>query len=149
MYGWAVRTTIRRAIRRLNDGDYGPLLANYASDAVLIFPGRNSWSGTHHGKEQIERFLQRFVGVGIKMEAHEILVNGPPWNTKVCVRFSDRATAPDGRIVYENTGVLYGRIVWGKIRLQEDFEDTEKVNDLDTYLESERPELAAFAAKEA
>jgi len=147
MFGWATRWMIRRNVRRLNQGDYGPLLAGYAKDAVLVFPGQNSWAGEHRGREAIERFLQRFVQAGIKMEVHEILLNGPPWNTKACVRFSDWAKASDGTVFYKNSGVIYGIIAWGKIKVQHDFEDTEQVTKLDAYLAAHPEQDLAGAAK--
>ena len=45
MYKTAVRKMIRRNVRSLAQGNPGPLLAGYADDAVLVFPGRSSWGG--------------------------------------------------------------------------------------------------------
>jgi ketosteroid isomerase-like protein len=134
MYKSAVRWMIRRNVRALEHGDVGPLLAGYADDAVLVFPGTSSWGGEHRGKAAIEAFLRRFVDAGLVGEVHDILVNGPPWRTTVCVLFSDRASSPAGEVVYENRAVLFGRAVWGKIVYQEDFEDTHKVEAFDRYL---------------
>ena len=67
-------------------------------------------------------------------ETDEILVNGPPWRTLVCVRFTDEARSPDGTLQYQNRAVLFARIVWGRIRYQDDYEDTEKVAAFDRYL---------------
>src|ERR1700722_15448384 len=106
---------IRRNVRALAQGDIAPLLSGYADDAVLVFPGDSSWGGEHRGKAAIETFLRRFVDVGLKGEVHEILVNGPPWRTTVCVIFTDRAMDESGSLAYENRAVLYGRVVWGKI----------------------------------
>jgi ketosteroid isomerase-like protein len=125
---------IRRNVRRANAGDVDALLRAYARDAVLVYPGRHSWAGEYRGRAEIERFLRRFVKVGIRGEAHEIVVDGPPWNTIACVRFTDEARAPDGSVVYANRAVLFGRIVWGKIVYQEDYVDTQKVADFDRYL---------------
>ena len=61
-------------------------------------------------------------------------MNGPPWRTSVCVLFSDRAMDDSGKLIYENRAVLYGRVVWGKIVYQEDFEDTHKVEAFDAHL---------------
>lgn len=83
--------------------------------------------------------MRRLVDVGLKGEVHEILVNGPPWRTTVCVIFPDRATDHAWSVTYENRAVLFGTIVWGKIVYLEDFEDTKKVESFDVYLES-RPE---------
>jgi len=43
-----------------------------------------------------------------------------------------------GLLTYENRAALFGRVVWGKIVYQEDFEDTEKVEAFDAYLGSRR-----------
>jgi ketosteroid isomerase-like protein len=138
VYKWAVRWMIRRNLEALRGGDPGPLLAGYADDAVLVFPGKTSWSGEHRGKAAIEAFLRRFIEAGIVGEAHDILVNGPPWRTTVCMLFLDRVVDLEGEVVYENRAIVFGRIVWGKIVYHEDFEDTQKVEAFDRYL-AQRP----------
>jgi len=134
MYKWAVRYMIRRNVQALASGDLAPLLAGYADDAVLVFPGSSSWSGEHRGKAAIKTFLQGFLAAGLVGEVHEILVNGPPWRTTVAVLFTDRASDESGATVYENRAILFGRARWGKIVYQEDFEDTHKVEAFDRYL---------------
>jgi hypothetical protein len=138
MYKSAVRWMIRRNIRALRDGNPTALIAGYADNAVLLFPGRSSWGGEHRGKPSIEAFLRRFVADGLVGEAHEILVNGPPWRTTICVLFTVQATDPAGCVVYENRAVLFARAAWGKIVYQEDFEDTHKVEAFDAYLSRHR-----------
>ena len=95
MYKAAVRWLVRRNIRLMSEGNYQPTLAMFAPDATLAFPGDNSWARmyrephksqepfvTHRGRAEIEAFLQRFVAQGIVMHVDDILVNGPPWNTR-------------------------------------------------------------------
>jgi ketosteroid isomerase-like protein len=143
MYKAAARALIRRNIRLLNEGRYEPALAMFASDAELTFPGQNTWSrehrvprggrepgATHRGKDEIESFLRRYVDLGIQMKVEDILVNGPPWNTRAAVRVQDWIPGADSD-VYANRAVLMVRVVWGKIRTQEDYEDTERVAALD------------------
>lgn len=134
MYKAAVRWMIRRNVRALASGDPRPLLAGYADNAVLVFPGRSSRSGEHRGKAAIEEFLRGYLRDGVVGQAHEILVNGPPWRTIVCVRFTTQAKAPSGETVYSNRAILFARIRWGKIAYQEDFEDTHKIDDFEAYL---------------
>ena len=138
MYKATVRRMIRRNAGKLAAGDWRPLLAGYADDAVLVFPGTSTWAGRYQGKPVIEEFLRRFVDAGLTGEVQEILVNGPPWRTAVCVLFTDRAVDHVGDVVYENRAVLFARIVWGKIVYQEDFEDTQRAEEFDRYLESRR-----------
>jgi ketosteroid isomerase-like protein len=134
VYKAAVRWMIRRNVRALASGDPRPLLAGYADSAVLVFPGRSSRSGEYRGKAAIEGFLRRYLQDGVVGQAHEILVNGPPWRTVVCVRFNTQAKAPSGETVYDNRAVLFARARWGKIVYQEDFEDTHKIDDFEAYL---------------
>jgi ketosteroid isomerase-like protein len=136
MYATAVRWMIRRNVQKVNNGDIGPMLCGYADDAVLVFPGEHSWGGEYRGKERIRQFLQRCVDSNIKFNIEEIAVDGWPWNTTICVRLSDEAKAPDGRVVYTNRAMIYGKIKWGKITFQEDYEDTQRVVAFDKYLES-------------
>jgi ketosteroid isomerase-like protein len=77
--------------------------------------------------------------VGLRGEIGEILVSGPPWATRVCVRFDDHATAPDGTRVYENRAIVFLEIAWGKVVYERVYEDTEKVAELDRYLEANEP----------
>jgi ketosteroid isomerase-like protein len=134
MYKAAVRRLIRRNVEALGRGEVQPLLAAYADDAVLVFPGTSTWGGEHRGKAAIGAFLRRFVDSELQGSVEDILVNGPPWRTRVCVVFSDRATGDDGAVVYENRAVLFAVIRWGKLTYQEDFEDTHKVAAFDAYL---------------
>jgi ketosteroid isomerase-like protein len=143
MYKAAARARIRRNIRQLNEGRYEPALAMFTDDAELTFPGQNSWSRqhrvprggrapvpTHRGRDEIESFLRSYVSLGIQMEVEDILVNGPPWNMRAAVRIHDWIPGPNGD-VYANRAVLMVRVVWGKIRSQEDYEDTERTSALD------------------
>lgn len=140
MYKAAVRMLIRRNIRALNDGRYESGLAMFAPDAELTFPGDNTWSRqhrppqpgrdpypTHRGRAEIEDFLRRYVEHHLHMEVEDILVNGPPWNTRAAVRVHHWIAGPDGKDLYANRAVLMVRTSWGKIRSQEDYEDTERV----------------------
>ncbi|MEX2159320.1 MAG: nuclear transport factor 2 family protein [Dehalococcoidia bacterium] len=140
MFGWLAGVILRRSIARVNAGDVGPMLSGYAEDAVLVFPGENSWGGEHRGRAAIKTFLERFVRVGLQFEAHEVMVSGWPWRATMCVVFSDHAKDAKGAIVYENHGVIYCKTRWGKITFQEDFEDTDRVAAFDKWLAIHEPE---------
>jgi ketosteroid isomerase-like protein len=136
MYKWAVRQQIRRNIAALGRGDLAPLLRGYADDAVLVFPGESSWGGEYRGRDAIEKFLRRFIAVGLSGTPEDILVNGPPWRTRIAVVFADRASDDAGNEVYANRAVLYAVARWGKITRQEDFEDTVKALAFDRWLDA-------------
>lgn len=147
LYKAAVRMLIRRNIQALNDGNYGPALAMFDEEAKLTFPGDNSWarqfraprsgrepSPTHRGRAEIETFLRTYVDNRIQMEVEDILVNGPPWDTRVAVRVHDWIPGDDGSDVYNNRAVLMVRTSWGRVRSQEDYEDSERAAALDRHL---------------
>jgi ketosteroid isomerase-like protein len=133
MYKTAVRSMIRRNVRALRNGDLGPLMAGYADDAVFVFPGNSRWSGEYRGKEAIAGFMGRYLSDGLVGEAHDIVVNGPPWRTTICVLFTVHA-ARDGKVVYDNRAVLFVRARWGKIVYHEDFENTHNIEAFERYL---------------
>ena len=141
LYARAVRWMLHRNLGRLWAGDPEPLLATYADDVHFLFPGRSSWAADLRGKDAVGRWLGRFARVGLRFEVHEILVDGPPWNTTVCLWFTDRLAAPDGSIVYENRGTILAKITWGKVRYYEVNEDTQKVAELDEWLAPHGPGL--------
>lgn len=138
VYAAAVRALLRESVRRVNAGDPRLLFATYARDVRFVFPGDSSWGGDYRGREEVKGFIHRFIDVGLALEPTDILVDGPPWNTRVCLRFTDRARAPDGTLVYENEGVIFIRIAWGRLRHYESHEDTQKVADFDRWLAAQR-----------
>ena len=143
LHARAVRWAIRRNLARLWAGDPGPLLATYADDVRFSFPGRSSWAGEFRGKAEVARWLGRFVRVGLRFEVREILVAGPPWDATLCLWFTDRLGGADGGLVYENRGTIMAKLAWGKIVSYEVNEDTQKVAELDDYLEGHGVSAAA------
>ncbi len=136
MYKALVRAMVRRGLSELNEGDPSFLLRLAAPDVELCFPGDNSWSTmfrpavrsteahvTHRGLDECRAFAGRFVEHGIRFRVEDILVNGPPWRTRVAVRASDR----DRTGAYENRAVAFLELRWGRLHRWEDYEDTERV----------------------
>jgi ketosteroid isomerase-like protein len=124
-----------RNVAALNAGDYRPLLANYAEDAVLYFnDGPHRWAGEHRGRDAIERFLQEFVGAGLKGELRQLWTAGAPWAMTMAVRFDDEASA-GGEQLYANRVAMVIRTRWGRIVEQQDFyEDSERIPALERAL---------------
>ncbi len=152
MYKATVRWMIRRSIAKMNSGNYRSALMMFADDATLSFPGDNTWSNqhrptqlgreafdTHRGRSEIEAFLQRYAREQIHMVVDDILVNGPPWNTRAAVRVHHWIEGGDGADDYANRAVLFVHTVWGRIRSQEDYEDTERVAAYDRVVRHREP----------
>jgi hypothetical protein len=143
MLSWLANKVLSHNFERLRAGDYRPTLRLDAKNVHLRFPGANSWGGEYHGKQEIERWLQRFVASGIQIFADEIVVKGPPWKTTICLRGHDFLKSPDGATVYENRYVIWGHAKWGLLQDYEVFEDTEKATAVDRYLADRGDQVAA------
>jgi hypothetical protein len=111
-----------------------------AEDVHFRFLGKHSWAADFHSKSEVRFWLARYLRVGLKLQPHEIVVSGPPWNTLVCTRFTDCAEDGNGDVVYRNEGVLFDRLVWGRIREHVSYEDTQRTVAFDERLVAiERP----------
>jgi hypothetical protein len=134
MLSWLAKKMLARDMARLRAGDYRPQLSRVAEDVRFRFPGSSSWATELEGKKDLERWLQRFVRVGLQIFPGEVVVKGPPWNTTLVVRGPIHLKSPAGEIVWENRYVIWGRMSWGLLREYEVYEDTEKSTALDEYL---------------
>ena len=143
MLSWLVKQLISGVMARTRAGDIRPTVALDAPDMSFVFPGSNSWSGTYHGREAHRRWLERLVRVGVKTDVDEAVAGGPPWNMTVCIRGRSWRDSPDGERVYDNRFVIWAKLRWGRMKDYEVYEDTEKAQALDSYLEANEPALMA------
>jgi ketosteroid isomerase-like protein len=134
---------------RSRAGEIRPTLMLDRPDVQFVFPGANSWSGQFHGKDEHRRWLERLVRVGVKTEPDEVAVSGFPWNMTVCIRGRSWWDSSDGKRVYENRFVIWAKLSWGRVRAYEVYEDTEKAQRLDDYLERHEPALLGAPAPRA
>ena len=81
-------------------------------------------------------WLDRFVSLGLQIYPDEVVLKGFPWRQTICVRGHIHLDDPEDGRVYDNRYVIWGRIVWGKMREYEVYEDTEKTRRLDEWLAS-------------
>jgi ketosteroid isomerase-like protein len=132
MYAWLVERLVRRAFARLGQGDPSGVLAIFGPSARFTFPGRSSWAIDTTDRAAIEAWFHRFASLGVQFTIHDVVVKGPPWNTRVRTRGSDRIATRSGA-EYVNQWVQCAHLAWGKL--------TEDV----IYLDTER--LAAFDAE--
>jgi ketosteroid isomerase-like protein len=139
MYKTVVRALVRRNVALLNAGDVDAFFKLAAPNVELAFPGDNSWSAmfrpvvkgrarhaTHRGIDECRAFAERFAANKIQFVVEDILVNGPPWNTRVALRVHDFAAGERGD-AYNNRAVAFIEMRWGRVTRWEDYEDTERV----------------------
>jgi ketosteroid isomerase-like protein len=141
MLSWVTKRVLDHNLARLNAGDARPLLRMDAKDVRFRFPGDSSWACEIQGRDELARWLQRFIDTGLEIHADEVVVQGPPWNMRICIRGHDHLDL-DGERVYENRYVIWGRIAWGLLREYEVYEDTQKSKALDERLGVTAPAAA-------
>ncbi len=141
MYKASVRAGMRFAIKKLNEGDASLLLRMARPDASIAFPGDNSWATmfrpvikgrlrhvTHNGVDECRAFADRFAAEGVQFEIEDIVVNGPPWNTRIALRVQSFVPGESGEPdPYSNRAVAWLETSWGRLVAWEDYEDTERV----------------------
>jgi hypothetical protein len=137
MLSWLAKKLISRNMAKIREGDLGPTLRLDAKDIRFRFPGKSSWATEIEGKDEHELWLRRFVAAGLQIYPDEVVLKGFPWKQAICVRGHIHLDSlEDGKRVYENRYVLWGRIAWGLLREYEVYEDTQMTQPLDEYLAS-------------
>jgi len=136
MLSWLAKKLIEHNMARLREGDVEPTLRLDANDIRFRFPGDSSWATELKGKDELRRWLERFVDAGLQIYPDEVVLKGFPWRQTICVRGHDFLDSPEGKRVYENRYVIWGRLAWGVLREYEVYEDTQKTRPLDEYLVS-------------
>jgi ketosteroid isomerase-like protein len=56
-----------------NQGDFGPFMTLWAEDAVWIAGGENPFSGRHRGHDEVRRWFETMVGLGMQAEPLDVL----------------------------------------------------------------------------
>ena len=96
-------------------------------------PGSSSWALDTTDPQEIDAWFHRFVALHPTFTIHDVVVKGPPWNTRVRTRGADRIKTTTGEI-YSNEWVQCAWLVWGKLREDVIYLDTERLAAYDTAL---------------
>ena len=128
MYHGIVKRIAARNFERVNEGDYGPLLASCAPNIHHRFGGSHALGGERHDKGALRRWFERLgrVGPGLTLIIRDIWVKGGPWDTYVIIRWDAREQLPDGS-AYLNHGVHIVHMKWFRIMDIDANEDSQAV----------------------
>jgi ketosteroid isomerase-like protein len=133
VYAWLVERLIRRAFDRLSRGEPSAVLAIFGAGTRFSFPGSSSWGIDTTDQAAIEAWFRRFASLGVEFTIHDVVVKGPPWNTKVRTRGSDRIATTSGA-EYTNHWVQCAHLAWGKLTEDVVYLDTERLAAFDSVL---------------
>jgi ketosteroid isomerase-like protein len=134
LYELGVRALLWRNLNHYRAGNPKPLQRTFADDVHFTFPGESSWRIETRDKREVERWQERFFASGLQLTPGKVAVDGPPWDTTIVLHFTDRLDDSEGRHVYANVGVIYGKVAWGKVVAFTVYEDTQKLPPLDEHL---------------
>jgi ketosteroid isomerase-like protein len=119
-----LKLALRNAMDDLNNRRKDKIIANYADDAVIIYPGKMSVSGTRKRKAALKEFFDEYFDQFIEEHCEvrgtyikNIFALG--LSNTIATRFHTRRTNKAGKTL-ENTGITALKIKGGKvIELQE------------------------------
>jgi ketosteroid isomerase-like protein len=131
MYHFLIRRLARRNFERLNHGDYEAVLSGIGVGITHTFSGMHPLGGTRHSVAAMRRWFQRMFILTPRLHftLHEVISAGPPWNTRIAIEWTDRATPADGS-EYVNHGVHIIRMRWGTVISIHAYLDTQLTADL-------------------
>jgi hypothetical protein len=133
MFSWLAKLILSRNMARLREGDYRPCSAATLRTSDSASPADSSFAADLVGNDALEVWLKRFVDVGLQIYPDEVILQGLPWRSTICVRgtvFLDE----HGRRVYNNRYVLWGHMRWGLVTDYEVYEDTQEAKRFDEHL---------------
>ena len=110
MAGGALKTTSNR--------DIDKIVSNFKDDAVFIYPGTLSVSGTHEGKKAIEEFFHKFFDQfpEVHFESKGVYIKnifGVTLSNTIAIEWENRLTNRNGD-TFENCGMSTTKISWAK-----------------------------------
>ena len=120
-----LKLALRGAMDDLNKRNKEKIIASFADDAVIIYPGRMSVSGVRKGKAAIKEFFDKYFDqfpeehcVAKETYIKNILALG--LSNTIAIRFQKRITNKAGQ-TFENSGISVLTLRRGKVVEMQDF----------------------------
>jgi hypothetical protein len=124
VYRRLISRQTKRVYARFNAGDAELALARFADTGRLVFHGRSRLAADLRTKPEIAEWLSGLMRLDLRWTVHEVLVQGPPWDTRLVTRYTV-STIREGSRRDLYVGVQYARLKWGRVYLDEILPDTE------------------------
>jgi ketosteroid isomerase-like protein len=148
MYKAIVRAKLRRLFAGASRGHWQPIVDGFADDFSYRFVGNTPLGGTRTTRAAMQAWWKRLLTLfpGAQFTPQEILVEGPPWNTRVMTHMLFSATLPGtaggAPVPYNNEVMQLMHLRWGRITSIVTIEDTQRFVDV-------LPRLAQAGVKDA
>jgi ketosteroid isomerase-like protein len=140
IYRAIVRHQVRTLFAKANAGDWGAIVDGLAPTFSYRFIGDTPLGGTRTTDKAMRLWFERLYRLfpGSQFAPQNIVVEGPPWNTRIMTYVKIAGTVPTddkGTRTYENEFMQRMVLRWGKITSVVTLEDTQRfVNILPTLI---------------
>jgi ketosteroid isomerase-like protein len=143
MYRTFVRRRITSLFAKANRGEWQAIIDGLSPNFVYRFIGDTPLGGTRTKRSSMKAWFERIYRLvpDAKLTPQVIVVEGPPWNTRIMTYVKFNGTLPAGA-PYENEVMQLLRLRWGRITSVLTIEDTKRFADI-------LPQLAAAGIAEA
>jgi ketosteroid isomerase-like protein len=120
-----LKLALRGAMDDLNNRRKDKIIGHYADDAVIIYPGKMSVSGTRKGKAAVKEFFGKYFDQFTEehCEVRETYIKNIfalRLTNTIAIRFHTRRTNKAGKTL-EKTGITALKIRGGKVIELQDF----------------------------
>jgi ketosteroid isomerase-like protein len=130
MYHFIVKRRIRALFVEANSGNFQAIIDSLAPNFVYRFVGDTPLGGTRTRRSSMKAWFERIYRLvpDAKLNPQMIVVEGPPWNTRIMTYVKFNGTLPpEGRkpgAPYENEVMQLLSLKWGRIHSVLTIEDT-------------------------
>jgi ketosteroid isomerase-like protein len=128
MYKTIVASEVRKAYRHISAGDFDEVVKSFSDDIRFQMMGDHHLGGECNGIDEVREWFAEVARLfpDLRIEPVTVIVSGWPWNTRVATRFRVSSSL-DGGGRYENEGMQFLRLRWGKAFEDYLYEDTQKL----------------------
>jgi ketosteroid isomerase-like protein len=145
VYHTIVRRRMRRVLDGLSAGDWQSAVALMDERVRHVVTGDSALGGERHTRDAVARWHERSRRLfsRIEFEVVELVSCGPPWRTTIAAAVVVHVTPAVGE-PYENPGVEWFRLRWGRVTHHHDYIDGQVLSRaLDALAEAGVAEAAA------
>jgi ketosteroid isomerase-like protein len=135
IYRAIVRNQVRTLFNKANAGDWGAIVDGLAPTFSYRFVGDTPLGGTRTTDKAMRLWFERLYRLfpGSQFSPEKIVVEGPPWNTRIMTYVKINGTVPTenkGTRAYENEFMQCMVLKFGKITSVVTLEDTQRFVDI-------------------
>jgi ketosteroid isomerase-like protein len=131
MYRRIVRKRVLHLFAEANRGNWRAIVDELREGFTYRFVGDTPLGGTRTSKGAMIAWFERLYRLfpGSQFHPGTVVVEGPPWNTRVMTYVTIKGTSPaegGAQVAYENEFMQLMTIRWGKIASVLTIEDTQR-----------------------